>query len=94
MTAAWIIAYLVAGAGFVAKDQSEPVYNQKGYVQSKSGRWLVRLLWPLVSIQHLWALARLSGKYVHEFIGGQLLPTVVLFIAVGAVGSWLGGLIF
>ncbi len=95
MVWAWIIAYFVAGEGFVSKEASEPVYNQPGYVRSKKGRWAVRLLWPLVSIRIWMSYRRNSPALRQKYFGGQFLPTWFLFVAIGSIGTlianWLSG---
>jgi hypothetical protein len=92
---AWVLGYLVAGFGFVAKDQSEPVYNQPGYLRSNKGRWIVRLLWPVVSLRLFFLhLSRSSPKLKHKYIGGQFLPTWFLFVAIGAIGMMVGNWLF
>ena len=95
MLVAWVIAYLLAGTGFVAKDMSEPAYNRPGYVHTSKGRWLVRLLWPLVSVRLLLLhLSKSSSDLKHEYIGGQFLPTVFVFVGIGAVGTLIANWLF
>ena len=95
MLIAWAIAYLLAGAGFVAKDMSEPAYNRPGYVHSAKGRWLVRMFWPFVSVRLLLMhLSKSSSKLKHEYIGGQFLPTLLVFVGVGAVGTLIATWLF
>ena len=95
MLLAWAIAYLLAGTGFVAKDMSEPAYNRPGYVHTAKGRWQVRLLWPLVSVRLLLLhLGKSSSKLKHEYIGGQFLPSLFVFVGVGAVGTLIANWLF
>ncbi len=88
----WAVAYLMAGFGFVAKDQAELVHNRLSYVSTSKGRRIVHLAWPIVSILILLTFER-SSELRYQYIGSQFLPTWFMFVAIGAIGtlviSWI-----
>lgn len=82
----WIFGYLVAGEGYIARDLAGAVYQRPAYTRTITGRALVRMFWPFVSLRTIFAL---RGRLRRDYLAGQLLPTVLLFWVIGFVGSWL-----
>ena len=46
-----LFAYLLAGALYVARDATQPIFNQPNYVRSWLKRFLVALIWPYAVVR-------------------------------------------